>query len=372
MNSNKKITLIIRSLSGGGAEGVCVNLANSFANQNWQVDLVILNLQEEAYLNRLSNRVNLVVLNTNHARYSAIPLLKYILKKKIKTFLVFNYELAVILVILRIIFKLKIKIISRNINTFSIKIKKFEEQNFWTKYIVKTLVKYFYNKSDHVINQCQSMRNDLITYFPKLNDNSSIIYNPLPIHILEYVKKYDLNQIKKKNYLLCIGRLEKQKAFHFAIEAFSGVVEKFPNLRLKIIGKGSLENELKQKAFDCNLEDKVDFEGFQKDIIPYYLYANGTLLTSIYEGYPNVLIESIALNTPVVSFDCPGGPNEIIKNGVNGYLAKYLDINDLKNKISFLLQNKFDNEDLKTSIKKNQINDIFKKYENLVKSFIKT
>ena len=53
MNSNKKITLMISTLSGGGAENVCVNLANSFANENWQVDLVILNLKEEAYLNRL-------------------------------------------------------------------------------------------------------------------------------------------------------------------------------------------------------------------------------------------------------------------------------------------------------------------------------
>ena len=361
---------MISSLSGGGAEGVCVNLANSFANQNWQVDLVILNLKEEAYLNRLSRKVNIVVLNVNHARYSAIPLLKYILKKKIKTFLVFNYELTVLLVILRIILRLKIKIISRNINTFSIKIKKFEEQNFWTRYIVKTLVKYFYNKTDHVINQCQSMRNDLITYFPKLNNNSSIIYNPLPTHILEYAKKHDLNQIKKENYLLCVGRLEKQKAFHFAIEAFAAVVDKFPNLRLKIIGKGSLENELRQKAFDCNLEDRVDFEGFQKDIIPFYLHANGTLLTSIYEGYPNVLIESIALNTPVVSFDCPGGSREIVKNGVNGYLVKHLDVNDFKKKIFNLLQTKFNFEDLKISIKKNEIKKVFKQYEEIVNLFI--
>ena len=86
-----------------------------------------------------------------------------------------------------------------------------------------------------------------------------------------------------------MGRLEKQKAFNYAIEAFSGIKDNFPNLRLKIVGQGSLKQELKQKAIDLNVENRVDFEGFQKDIIPYYLHSKATVLTSIYEGYPNVL-----------------------------------------------------------------------------------
>ena len=88
-----------------------------------------------------------------------------------------------------------------------------------------------------------------------------------------------------------------------------------------------MENDLKQEASKLNILNKIDFEGFQKkNIAPYYLYANATLLTSSYEGYPNVLIGSIAMNTPVISFDCPGGPNEIINNGVNGFLVKYPDV----------------------------------------------
>ena len=75
------------------------------------------------------------------------------------------------------------------------------------------------------------------------------------------------------------------------------------------------------------------------------------------------------MNTPVISFDCPSGPNEIIQDGVNGYLVNYLDTQDLKSKISILLKNKFDYEKLKTSVKKNQINQVFKQYENLVNSF---
>ena len=369
-NINKKITIMISTLCGGGAEGVCVSIANDFVKNGWKVDLIILNLQDESFLDLLSNKINLIVLNVKHARYSIIPLIKYLFKEEVKTVLIFNYELTIILLILRKILKLKIKIISRNINTLSIKLKFLSEQNLWSKYIVRPLIKYFYDKADHVINQCEAMHKDLILNFPKLYSNSSVIYNPLSKKILDYSNEHNLNEIKKENYLLCVGRLEKQKAFHLAIEAFAGVADKFKNLRLKIVGKGSLKNELKQKASDCFVENKVDFEGFQKDIIPYYLFAKGTLLTSYYEGYPNVLIESIAMNTPVISFDSPSGPNEIIQNGVNGYLVNYLDTNDLKNKISILLQKKFDYQKLKISIEKNQNKHIFKQYEDLVNSFI--
>lgn len=361
---------MISSLSGGGAENICVSLANSFAKNGWNVDLVILNLYNEAYLNRLSDNVNLIVLNVDHARYSIIPLLKYIYNNKIKTALVFNYELTVVLVIIRFLFKFKMKIISRNINTFSIKMKEFRQKNIWTNYLVRPLIRYFYHKTDHVVNQCEAMRDDLIREFPKLQHNSSTIYNPLPVNISDYTKNHNFKKINKENYLLCVGRLEKQKAFHFAIEAFAAIANKFPDLRLKIVGKGSLEQDLKQKAIDNFIENRVDFEGFQKNIIPYYLYAQGTILTSIYEGYPNVLIESIAMNTPVVSFNCPSGPSEIIKNGKNGYLVNYMDISDLKKKIIILLNKRLNYHDLKNTIQQNQIEKVFKKYEDVINLYI--
>ena len=91
---------------------------------------------------------------------------------------------------------------------------------------------------------------------------------------------------------------------------------------------------------------------FQKNIIPYYLYAKATILTSFYEGYPNVLIESIALGTPVVSFDCKSGPSEIIQNNKNGYLVRYLDVEDLKDKISQILITNFNREDVINTVKK--------------------
>ena len=370
MNLNKKITLIISSLTGGGAEAICLSIANSFANNGWHVDLVVLNLNNEAYFDRISSNVNLVVLNVNHARYSFIPLLKYFFKNQVKTVLVFNHELAVILLIMRHLLRLNIRIISRNISVLSIKIKEFKLEGFWIRNVVGPLIKYFYQKIDHVVNQCHSMRDDLITVYPQLSNNSSVIYNPISAHIENYANKYDLTKIKKENYILCVGRLEQVKAFHYAIEGFAGIANQFPKLRLKIVGQGSLKQNLRQKAIDCGVEDKVDFEGFQKDIIPYYSHAKATVLTSLYEGYPNVLLESLAMNTPVIAFNCPGGTNEIIQDGLNGYLVKYQDVDDLKKKLSILLFDKCNDKVFKDSVKENKIENILKRYEKLINSFI--
>ena len=370
MRSKKIITLLISTLSGGGAEGVCVGIANSFAENGWQVDLVVLNLKNEAYLSRVSDKVKLIVLNANHARYAGLRLLKYIHKNKIRTILVFNYELSVVLVILRILFRFKMNIISRNISTFSAKMVQFFQLSLWDRYVVAPLIKYFYHRVDYVINQSNGMKDDLISIYPKLNNFSIVIFNPIPSNLIDFANKNDLSQIKKENYLLCIGRLEKLKGFHHAIKAFAGIVEKYPYLRLKIVGKGSEEKNLKQIAIDYSVADKVDFEGFTKETIPYYLHARVTILPSLNEGYPNVLIESISMNTPVIAFDCPNGPREIIQDGRNGYLVKNQDIDDLRKKMQNFPYDKFDYRDLVNSIKKNHIKKVFKQYEDLVNSFI--
>ena len=365
----KKITILISSLSGGGAEGVSVSIANSFAEDGWKVDLVVLHLKNATYLDRVSRKVNLIVLNVNNARYSTFPLLKYILKNKPDIIFVFNYELAVLLVILRTLWRFKTKIIARNMNTFSRVSRISKEKNLWIRVVVRFLIDKFYFKADHIVNQSHAMREDLIALNPELTKNSSVIYNPVAKHIEEFANLNDLYNVKKDNYILCVGRLEKQKAFHYAIEGFAGIAKKFPNLRLKIVGKGSLEKELKQNAINLGVAEKVDFEGFQKNMIPYYLYAKATLLTSLYEGYPNVLIESITLKTPVVAFDCPSGPSEIIKNKINGFLVKYQDVEELKIKLDLLLTSNFKINGTNNTVKQNQVSQVYKLYKNVINSF---
>lgn len=361
----KRITLLINSLAGGGAEGVCINVANNLAKRGWEVDLLVLNLKDTAYLDRVAEQVKLVNLKSANARYAFLPLKRYIKQNEPNKILVFNYELAVILVLIRKIYPLRFKIIARNINTLSRNIQ--SSSTFWRTHIVKPFINRFYCDVDHVINQCQAMENDLLETFPQLKNKTSVIFNPVNSAIENQATKVNIEKAEKQDYFLCIGRLEEQKAFHYAMEAFSKIAENFPTLRLKIVGQGSLEATLKAEAEKLGIANKVDFEGFQKNISAYYLHADATLLTSLYEGFPNVLIESITLGTPVVAFDCPSGPSEIIKNGINGYLIEDKNINLFAVALKKLKDYPLSSESVISTSTPYRTNEVIKHYERIIR-----
>ncbi|BDM65193.1 hypothetical protein NFHSH190041_26450 [Shewanella sp. NFH-SH190041] len=333
MHHNKKVTFLISSLAGGGAEGVCVNISNGLAEQGWDVTLLVLNLKNSVFLDRVSKKVAIKELKVNQARQAFFKLRDFIKKNNVQKLVVFNYELTIMSIFVRYTLFRKFKIITRNINTISENINSDQ-----ISFLVRFTIKKFYAKADHVINQCNGMQNDLLKVIPALKNKSSVIYNPVNSSIEKFSENINFNNIEKGNYILCVGRLEEQKAFHYAIEVFSRIYNKYPGLRLKIVGQGSLEQDLKQLAVKIGVSKFVDFEGFKKDIKPYYLGANLTLMTSLYEGFPNVLVESITLGTPVVSFDCQNGPSEIIIPEVNGYLIKQFNIGELSLMVDKILK----------------------------------
>lgn len=328
---------LVSSISGGGAEAVCLNIANGLAERGWNVDLLVLHAAENSYITRLSDKVNLVDLKAKRARYAAPALVWYILKNKPEKIVVFKYELIDLLVMLKLVFRLKLKVIGRNISVFGkVKVAKVGIRQA----IIKKLFGEPIERVDCVINQSYEMQKDLLTHLPSLKDKSVVIHNPVSAHIEAYRKNTRLIKAAETSpYVLCVGRLEEEKAFHHAINAFAIVANKYQNLRLKFVGDGSLRSTLVDQARGLGLEERVDFEGFQTDVIPFYENASLTLLTSNYEGFPNVLIESIVLGTPVVSFDCESGPREILDYGRYGKLVEPGNIDELASAIEDVLAN---------------------------------
>lgn len=338
MSNILKTTFLVSTISGGGAEAVCVNIANGLADRGWQVDLLVLHTREKNYIERLSPKINLIDLKAKRARYAAPALLWYIFKNDPKNLVIFKYELIDLVVMLKKFFGFKTKLIGRNISILS-EVTKLKKVSLRKRLITLAMGGTPIELLDVVINQSYEMQKDLLATFPNLESKSTVIHNPVAFNIEYYANKNKPIKNKQPDYILCVGRLAEVKAFHHAIDAFSLLIDKYPSLRLKFVGQGPLEPYLKEQTKKLGLQDRVDFEGFQADVIPFYRNASLTLLTSNYEGFPNVLIESIVLGTPVVSFDCPSGPREILDYGKYGKLVVPSDVSALALAIDQVIAN---------------------------------
>jgi glycosyltransferase involved in cell wall biosynthesis len=354
-----KITFFIPSLGGGGAEKVLVNLANRLVEDNWIVDLIILNNSHSVYHSSLSPRVCVHYLDTNRISRSLLKTMKVLKLLKSELILVFDNDLTVLVLLIRKLFSINIIVISRNIN-FQSKLRK-HSFSIWRKALVMPFYNRIFSSVDYVINQSCAMENDLKEIYPSLRNKTCTIYNPIN-------KAHNLqgdSYLKSLNYLLCVGRLESQKSFDRAIEAFSIVYTHYPGLRLKIVGKGSLESELRRKAATLGVEHLVDFEGFKMNLDEYYFYARALLLTSIYEGFPNVILESLAHGTPVCAFDCPSGPSEIIIDGLNGFLIRNNDLPSFAQGIIKVLNHEFKREVVMKTIDKFGMDLVIEDYKSV-------
>ncbi|KMJ43653.1 glycosyl hydrolase family 1 [Xenorhabdus khoisanae] len=347
--NDKSITLLISSLRPGGAEGVCVTVANGLARLGWDITLVVLNLTNSTRQSQIDKSINIYSLNCEHARDSFFKLLKYLKVNNPKKILVFNHQLAIILVFLRMITRSKYIIIARNINTLSLEKK--NTKSFWHKYIITIFIRCFYHKVDHIIAQSAGMKKDLINYLGFADEKISVIYNPVNESFSDFSRKMDWSNSNRDEYVLCVGRLEQQKAFHYAIDIFSRIILKHEKIHMIIIGEGSQKNNLIDYAHRLGIESKIDFLGFRDDLEEYYSKAKVVLLTSLFEGFPNVLVEALTVGTPVVSFNCQNGPSEIIKSG-NGFLVSFKDIFDGVEKLNLALLKEWDYKKIATDAEK--------------------
>lgn len=130
---------------------------------------------------------------------------------------------------------------------------------------------------------------------------------------------------KNRNISKCIisvGRLEKVKGYHYLLEVAKKIYPYFPDWKWDIYGEGNLREEIQRQIKLNSLGDFIELKGNIMDLSKIYGNYSIYVMTSLYEGLPMSLLEAQAAGLPIVSFDCPTGPAEIVANGVNGIIVQ--------------------------------------------------
>ena len=159
---------------------------------------------------------------------------------------------------------------------------------------------------------------------------TTFIYNPLTIHpqsrsSCEHPKA------------IAVGRLHYQKGFDYLIKAWQKVAQRYPQWQLDIYGEGELRQRLQQQIDEATLSEVVTLRGATKDIVTKYVDASMFLLSSRDEAFGLVITEAEACGLPVVAFDCPSAPHELVYHGQNGFMVPLGDVDDFADKICKLI-----------------------------------
>lgn len=360
-----KIAAFIDNLSKGGAQGVFVTVINYLCEKNYDITVIVQNLDDAVHLTNIDKRISVHNFNVYAAKQLFPKLKDYVKENEFDLAIAFTPEIAVNLIWAKKFGKKQYAIIGRCINTLSYEYK--HAATFFRRYITNTLVKIFYHKINYSIAQSAGMGKDLIQNYGFKKEQVNIINNALGTI---YEKEASSPEIyEKDNYILYAGRLEPQKGLFMLLDAFAGMEDK--TIGLKLIGEGAQRDELKQYAKKLNIIERVEFIPYTTDIIKYYRRAKITVMTSYFEGFPNVLSESIACGTPVVSFDLPSGPKEIIIEETNGYLVEYLNVEQMSRKMDQAVHKSWNTKEVKATARRYFRENIMKQYLALIQKALR-
>ena len=179
--------------------------------------------------------------------------------------------------------------------------------------LLAALFRCLYPRADAIICPSDAVLRDLSESFRVPRDKLARIYNPLDVDRIRRLACVQQSPHAGAGpHLVSAGRLAPVKGFDLLIRAMAEVVKVFPSADLAIVGEGPLEVELRTLARRLGLAERVHFPAFQANPYPWLKHADLFVLSSHYEGLPNAALEALALGTPVVARDCPGGVREIL------------------------------------------------------------
>lgn len=330
--NKKRLIIFIPSIEEGGVEKNLFIISNYIAKK---VNKTLLITSSQKYKNKFSNievvTPKLKFWSSFGRKMSYLVCLYYLVTSilKDKNSLVFSFQANLYSIIVSRILGVRIVVRANS------------SPSGWSNSYIKSLIfKNVLKLADTIIVNSYDFKNELEK---KFFVQSECIYNPLDkkLIIKKSKEKISLPFFSRRKILriITVGRLVEQKDHETLIKALSLIKDKI-DFRLLIIGKGKLKSNLKILIKKLKLNHKIKIINFQDNPYKFIKMSDLFILSSTYEGLPNVLLETGVLKRFIISSNCPTGPNEILSNGKGGLLFNPGDYKDLSKKIIYFKKNK--------------------------------
>ena len=298
--SKKSILVFVSQLCNGGAERVAANLSDELSKK-YKVILVTYTLPTK---NDYSCSVKRIIVDEKKSRFFKY---NYVIRnlKKIKKKYHITHSIS---------FCSKanyLNVMSRVNDKTIISIRsylKYSEVDQQYYRLNKVAGKY----CDEEVVVSSQLIEEQINEYNSSKDKIKVIHNFVDKEKIDKCLKEKNNVILSKNTIINVGRLSNQKGQKYLIRAMSFVVKKVPDAELIILGKGELEEELKKEINALHLEKNVKLLGYKSNPYIYMKQASCFVLSSFFEGMPNVIFEAMYTGLPIISCDCISGVREII------------------------------------------------------------
>jgi len=350
-NINKKIKIleVINSLKIGGAELLLRNFViEAKKNNQYTVDVCTLYATNDAKniekIEKNNVRIWALDLKNKYSPSSIIKIKNIIERENYDIVHVHLFPASAFVALSSLFLPNNIRYVFTEHNTFNRrrKIK-----------IFKIVDAFIYNRYSKIICPSKQVQNSLIKWIPKNKEKTEVIHNGTPIY-----SKSVVGQIIKNYDVLFVGRLIHQKGIRFLLEAVSILQNKYKkNIKVAIVGGGSLEKELKKMCEKLKIDHSVEFLGFRRDINQLMKSSKLFVLPSCWEGFGVVLIEAMKNKLPIIATNVGGIP-EIITNGNEGILVPKENPGVLASSINYVL----DNSELRNQLTQNAYKKVKKEY----------
>ena len=347
---NYNLIFFCPSIEEGGVEKNLINICNNLSEE-FKISVITANEDKRKFFKKKVFFISPKTKFFNHrSRILKVVICSYLLLMNFfcKKFIILSFQANIPAIILAKILNTKIIIRSNS------------SPNFYAKNLIKRkIMQFFYSLANKVIVNSDEFKNEFKKFF---NIKAVRIYNPLenPKKLKYLANKkiifpfFDKNS-KRNIKILTIGRLVYQKDQITILKALKLLKNKI-NFKLCIIGKGNLKDNLVDFVKENQMEKHVKLIGYKKNVYPYYRKADIFVLSSLYEGLPNTLIEANYFDLKIISSNCKTGPREILKSNINNKLFK---VGDFKELSKYILQTKL------KKTKKFKIDKRFDFYNNL-------